>query len=387
MRIGILSKGPKLYSTRRLKEAAKKHGHTARVFNPLDFAIDVEQHRPALYYQSKELPKIDAIIPRVGSAESPFALAVLRQIEQIGIYTLNNSKAIAIARDKFRTLQILSRRDIGMPHSSIVHKQIDVMPAIQRLGGAPIIIKLLQGTQGVGVMLAETDQAAEAIVETLQVAQKEVLIQRFVAESRGTDIRAFVVGSRVVASMRRRAVGGEFRSNVHRGAFTEAVSLDDQTQNLAVRAAHVLGLEVAGVDILESKVGPMVMEVNASPGLEGIEEATRVDVASTIIQHLEQQIRFPEVDLRERLTLGTGFGVVELEVSKRSELANKTIQQAALTEKEIRVLLVTRQKQAMPNPLEDFKLLPGDSVVCFGKMVSLESLVPKEPARRTKKKG
>ena len=385
MKIGILSKGPRLYSTRRLKEVAKRRGHSCRVYNPLDFALHVAEHSPMLFFRGKQFRCPDAVIPRVGSAETPFALAVLRQLEQMGVFTHNDSKAVAIARDKFRTLQILSRRDIGIPPTSIVHRQIDVYPAIMRLGGAPIIIKLLQGTQGVGVMLAETDKSAEAIVETLQVAQKEVLIQRFVSESQGSDVRAFVVGNRVVASMRRSAEPGEFRSNVHRGAHTERITLDSQSQNIAVRAAHILGLRVAGVDILESNEGPKVMEVNASPGLEGIEEATGVDVASAIIEHLEEQVLVPEVDLREKLSLSTGYGVAEFHIAKRSDLAKRTVSEAQLTEKDVRVLMITRQGLTIPNPPDDFVLLSGDGLLCFGKLVSLKALLPSKPQRKRKR--
>lgn len=377
MRIGILSKGPRLYSTRRLKEAAIKCGHKCRVLSPNYFAIYVEEQSPKLIYKQKEVPKLNAIIPRIAASDTSFGLAVLRQFEQIGIYSLNHSNAISLSRDKLRTLQVLSRRSIGIPPSAFVHQKNDIMPAISHLGGAPIVIKLLQGSQGVGVMLAETEKSAEAILETLYLTQKEVLIQRFVSESKGCDIRAFVVGDRVVAAMRRKAQGNEFRSNVHRGGTTEKINLDPAVESVAVRAAHILGLRVAGVDILESNEGPKIMEVNSSPGLEGIEGATGVDVATEIIQFLGEQVEFPDLDLRERLSVSKGFKVVEITVSKNSELANQTIEQASLKEKGIQVLTILRNGLTIPNPGDMFDILPGDKLLCFGKILALKALMPK----------
>ncbi len=381
MKIGILSKNQKLYSTKRLKEAAIKAGHKCRILHQNYFAIYVEENNPRLTYKQKPLTKIDALIPRIAASDSPFGLAVLRQFEQIGIFSLNHSNAISLARDKLRTLQVLSRRNIGIPASAFLHKKEDIMPTINHLGGAPIIIKLLHGTQGVGVMLAETEKSAEAILETLSLAQKEVIIQKFVAEAKGCDIRAFVVGDRVVAAMRRKAQGNEFRSNVHRGGTTEKLSLPAEIESVAVRAAHILGLRVAGVDILESNDGPKVMEVNASPGLEGIETTTGVDIAGEIIQYLEEQCEFPDIDLRERLSVSKGFKVVEIPVSKNSELANQTIEQASLKEKGITVLTVVRNDITIPTPDDHFKLCVGDSILCFGKTLALKALMPKPRSR------
>jgi ribosomal protein S6--L-glutamate ligase len=384
MRIGILSKNQKLYSTQRLKEAILKAGHKCKILHQNYFAIYVEEDEPKLMFKQKNIPKLDAIIPRIAASESTFGLAVLRQFEQIGVFSLNHSNAISLARDKLRTLQVLSRRNIGIPASAFVHKKEDIMPAISHLGGAPIILKLLHGTQGMGVMLAETEKSAEAILETLYLAQKEVIIQKFVAEAKGCDIRAFVVGDRVVAAMRRKAQGNEFRSNVHRGGITEKVTLTPEVEAVALRAAHILGLRVAGVDILESNDGPKIMEVNASPGLEGIEAATGVNVAGEIVEYLEEQIEFPDVDLRERLSVSKGFKVVEIVVSKNSELASQTIEQASLKEKGIQVLTVVRNGLTIPNPGDTLELHVGDTMLCFGKILALKALMPR-PTKNSKK--
>ena len=230
------------------------------------------------------------------------------------VYTPNTSNGIASSRDKLRALQILSRHDVGIPHTTLVRDRKDVLPAIERIGGAPVIIKILEGTQGVGVILAETTKVAEAIIETLQSARQNVLVQQFIAESRGRDVRAFVVGDRVVAAIRRVAQGDEFRSNVHRGGRAEVVELSDAYRDTAVRVAQIMGLRVAGVDMLEGDDGPLVMEVNSSPGLEGIETATELDVAGAVIDYIEQQVAFPEIDLRQRLTVSRGYGVAEISI-------------------------------------------------------------------------
>lgn len=384
MHIGILSRGPKLYSTKRLKEAAVKRGHKCRVLNPLWFGIYVEEQHPGLSYKQESVPKINALIPRMVASDATFSLAVLRQFEQMGVFTINHSNAISLSRDKLRTLQVLSRRNIGIPPSAFVFQKSDILPAISKLGGVPIIIKLLHGTQGIGVMLVENEQSAEAILETLYVAQKEVLIQKFVSESRGTDIRAFVVGDRVVAAMRRKANGGEFRSNIHRGATSEAITLDPEYENIAVRAAHIIGLKVAGVDILESNDGPKVMEINSSPGLEGIETTTGVDIAGEIISYLEDQVEFPDVDLREKLSISKGFKVVEFTVTKNSELAGQTIETASLQEKGIQVLTVLRSGITIPNPADHFEILAGDQLLCFGKVLALKALMPQKKRSKSK---
>ncbi len=385
MKIAILSRGPRLYSTRRLREAARRRGHSVKVLNPLSFSMDVEQGRPSLYYRDKPLSSYDAVIPRIGASVTFYGNAVVRQFEQMGVYCVAASRAIAVSRDKLRAAQVLSRHRIGMPHTVFVRRTDDILPAIKRMGGPPIVIKLLEGTQGIGVILADSTKVAKAIVETLQgPAEKNVLLQQFVKESKGRDIRAFVVGDHVVAAMRRRATGDEFRSNVHRGGTTEKVELDSEYENTAVRAAQILGLRVAGVDMLETVQGPSVMEVNSSPGLEGIERATGVDVADSIIQLVENEVAFKEIDVLQRLTLKSGYGVMDIPVSAQSELAGKTLKDARLRDHDIVVLNITRGDITLPNPRSSTEILAGDILLCFGDATALKSLAP--PLRRKKKK-
>ncbi len=381
MRIGILSRAPRCYSTRRLREAAQERGHDVRVLDSLRAAMSVEQGRPGLLYKNRRLPPIDAVIPRIGASITFYGTAVVRQFEQMGVFTLNASHAISVARDKQRALQVLSRHHIGFPPTTFVRHRDDVLPAIDRLGGGPVVIKLLEGAQGVGVILADTRRVAQAIVETLQSARQNVLIQRFVTESRGRDIRALVIGGRVVAAMRRVAQGDEFRSNVHRGGRAEPVSLDADYERTAIHAAQIMGLRVAGVDILESAEGPLVMEVNSSPGLEGIERATGVDVARAVVEHIEEQVLFPEVDLKQRLTLDKGYGVAEFSITPGSALAGKTLAEAQLDELDVRILSIQRGSLVIPNPKGDAQILPGDVVLCFGKLIALRQLIPREGRR------
>ena len=384
MRIAILSRRPRSYSTRRLKEAAKLRGHKVRVMDTLRFAITVEQDAPDLFYRGKRVGSMDAVIPRIGASITFFGCAVVRQFEQMGVYTLNPSQGIGVSRDKLRAMQILSRHTIGIPHTAFVRKRSDVLPAIERVGGAPVIIKLLEGTQGIGVILAGSRKVAEAIIETLQSARQNVLIQKFVSESKGTDIRALVVGDRVVAAMRRRAQGDEFRSNVHRGGKAAPIELDEQYERVAIRAAHIMGLNVAGVDMLESSEGPQVLEVNSSPGLEGIERATGVDVAGTIIEHLETQLLFPELDYRQRLSLGKGYSIAEVPVTKDSILAKKSLAESRVKDMDVTVLSILRGEIVIPNPVGSRVVLPGDILICFGKQAGIKSLIPATRRRRAR---
>lgn len=382
MRIGILSRNPRGYSVRRLRDAARARGHSLKVLNTLQFAISLEQEEPELFYQGRHPADYDAIIPRVGASVTYFGTAVVRQFEQMGVFCANNAQGITNARDKLRSLQILSRHDIGIPATAFVRNRNDVLPAIERVGGAPVIIKLLEGTQGVGVILAETQKVAEAIVETLQSARQNVLIQKFVSESKGRDVRAIVVGERVVAAMRRVAQGQEFRSNVHRGGKAEPVELEPVYRRTAVRAAQIMGLRVAGVDMLEGKDGPQIMEVNSSPGLEGIEGATGIDIASVIIEFLEERIDFPELDLRQRLTMAEGYGVSEFVVGEESELAGHTIAESRIRERDILVLSIERDEERISNPKGSRLISPGDSLLVFGRWDEIRTLLPK---RRRKK--
>lgn len=386
MIIGILSREPRSYSTRRLREAARSHGHEVRVLDTLRFSIFLEHGEPDLYYCHRRLQPLDAVIPRIGASITFFGVAVVKQFEQMGVYVCNESLAIRNSRDKLRAMQILSRYDVGIPTTVFVRDPLEVMPAIQRIGGPPVIIKLLEGTQGVGVILAETGKVAEAIIQTLQSAKLNVLIQKFVKESGGADIRALVVGDRVVAAMRRRAAKGEFRSNIHRGGSAEAIKLDPEFERTALRAAQIMGLRVAGVDMLESESGPQVLEVNSSPGLQGIETATGVDVAGEIVRHVEQNISFPEVDIKQRLRLAGGYGVAEFHVHHLPELEGRNLREATLEERHIRVLSITRGNQVIPNPRADEIIRTGDLLLCYGELAALRSFVGKSQSQPEKKK-
>lgn len=381
MKLAILSRAPRAYSTRRLKEAALARGHKVKVLDTLQFSIEVERGKPELLFKSKYLSRYDAVIPRIGASITYFGTAVVRQFEQLDVYTPSSANGIANSRDKLRALQILSRHDIGLPHTAFVRRKQDVLPAIERVGGAPVIIKLLEGTQGVGVILADSVKVAEAIIETLQSTKHNVLIQKFVGESAGTDIRAFVVGDRVVAAMRRVAQGGDFRSNVHRGGLAQAVDLDPAYRETAIRSAQIMGLKVAGVDMLEGKDGPQVMEVNSSPGLEGIETSTKLDVAGAIMDFIEGQVSFPELDVRQRLTVSAGYGVTELQIGEGSELVGRTIDDSGLRAKDIVVLSLHRTGTVIPNPKSSRVIQVHDRLLCFGKLESMKDLVPARRAR------
>src|SRR5437764_4615413 len=279
MRIVILSRQESLYSTRALVQAAKKRGHEVRVLDTLLFDIRVSKQNPELFYQGEPVGPVDAVIPRIGASISYFGLAVVRQFEMLGVYCLNESQAIARSRDKLRALQLLSRHDIGLP-PTIYTRQAEHVPAcIEKVEGPPVVVKLLQGTQGIGVILAESTAAASSVIEAFHGLEQNILIQKYIREASGADIRALVVGRKVVAAMRRQAVAGEFRSNIHRGGTAKKVRLSAEYRRTALAAARVLGLTVAGVDLIESNEGPMVLEVNSSPGLEGVQKATGVDVA------------------------------------------------------------------------------------------------------------
>jgi len=376
MKLAILSTAPRCYSTRRLKQAAIERGHDVKVLNTLRFGIDLSHGNPSLHFRSKLLNRYDAVLPRIGASITYFGTAVVRQFEQMDVYTPNTSNGISNSRDKLRSLQILSRHDIGIPRTAFVRDRKDVLPAIERLGGAPVIIKILEGTQGVGVILADNTKVAEAIIETLQSTKQNVLIQAFVKESKGRDIRAFVVGGRVVAAMRRVAQGDEFRSNVHRGGKAEPVTLDSEFQETAIRAAQIMGLRVAGVDMLESATGPQIMEVNSSPGLEGIEGATGLDVAGAVIDHIGNQVAFPELDVRQRLSVSTGYGVADLLIPAGAELVGKTILESGLRDKDIVVLNLHRGTSVISNPKGTRILQAGDKLLCYGKLDSMRSMIP-----------
>ena len=376
MKLAVLSRSLHCYSTRRLREAAEQRGHKVKVLNTLKFAIDLREGAPDLFFRQKHLSHYDAVLPRIGASITYFGTGVVRQFEQMDVFCANSSAGIANSRDKLRSLQILSRHHIGIPETTFVRDKKDVLPAIERVGGAPIVIKLLEGTQGIGVLLAESVSSAEAIIELLHVQNQNVLIQKFVAESKGRDIRAFVVGDQVVAAMRRVAQGQEFRSNVHRGGRTEPMVLDATYADTAVRAAQIMGLRVAGVDMLEGKDGPQIMEVNSSPGLEGIEGATQLDVAGAIIDYIAAQVDFPEIDLRQRLTVSRGYGVTEIHVPEGSQYVGKAIRESGLRDRDINVLTLYRGTSVIPNPKSERLLEAGDRLLCFGKLELMRELIP-----------
>ena len=386
MKLGILSCSPKSYSTSRLRETAAERGHDVNVLNTLKFAITLQRAEPDLVYRQKLLSNYDAVLPRIGASITYFGTALVRQFEQMDVYCGNTSMGITNSRDKLRCLQILSRHQIGIPPTTFIRDKKDVLPAIERVGGAPVVIKLLEGTQGIGVLLAESIKSAEAIIELLQSQKQNVLVQKFIAESKGRDIRAFVVGDRVVAAMRRVAQGQEFRSNVHRGGVAEPVELDEKYRETAVRAAQITGLRIAGVDMLEGKNGPEIMEVNSSPGLEGIETCTRLDVAGAVIDYLAAQVDFPEIDLRQRLTVSRGYGVAEISVPEGSEYVGLEIGKSNLRDKDINVLTLYRGTTVIPNPRASRQLEPGDRLLCFGKLALMRDLVPVRERRRRRPK-
>jgi len=382
IKLAILSRGPKSYSTRRFKEAALQRGHQVDVLDTLKFAIDLQEGIPDLYFRQKVLSDYDAVLPRIGASISYYGTAVVRQFQEMDVFCANTAHGITNSRDKLRSLQILSRHHIGIPRTTFVRDRKDVLPAIERVGGAPVVIKLIEGTQGIGVLLAESINAAESIIELLQSQKQNVLVQKFVAESKGKDIRALVVGDRVVAAMRRVAQGQEFRSNVHRGGIAEAVELDDQYVETAVRAAQILGLQVAGVDMLEGKNGPQIMEVNSSPGLEGIESCTGLDVAGAIVDYISAQVDFPEIDIRQRLTVSKGYGVSEIYVPEGARFVGHTIKDVMLAEKDINVLTLYRGMKVIPNPRTDRIIEAEDKLLCFGKLESMRDMIPAKTRRR-----
>lgn len=388
MKIGILSRGNRLYSTQRLRKAALARGHQVRVFDTLKFGLYLRQGQPDVTYNGKPVSHYDAIIPRIGTSVTFYGTAVVRQFEQMGTFCLNTADSILNSRDKLSSMQALSRHDVGIAETAFVRNQKDILQAIHEMGGAPVIIKLLSGTQGVGVILAESNKVAEAIIETLSSVKQNVLVQKFVSESKGRDIRAFVVGDRVVAAMRRTAVGQEFRSNVHRGGSTEVVKLDEAYERTAVRAAHILNLKVAGVDMLEGKDGPVIMEVNSSPGLEGIEGATGLDIASEIIQFTEEQIKFGNFNVRERLTLTRGYTVTEFNVAPHAPIIGQTIESSGLRERDIVVLRLIRGGEHLANPHKDRVIMEGDSLLCYGSQIALSAFLPERmiPKKRRKLK-
>ena len=290
MNIVILSRNPRLYSTQRLVEAAVKRKHTVEVIDPLKCEIIIEKKNPAILYKGRVLNNVDAIIPRIGASVTFYGTAVVRQFEMMKVFSTVESQALVRSRDKLRSLQVLSRAGLGMPKTVFSNYTKDVAEVINYVGGAPLVIKLLEGTQGLGVVLAETNNAAESVLEAFNGLQARVIVQEFIKESKGADIRAFVVDGNVVGAMKRQGKEGEFRSNLHRGGSATIIQLTDEEENAALKSAKALGLGICGVDMLQSDRGPLILEVNSSPGLEGIEFATKKDIANIIIRYIERNV-------------------------------------------------------------------------------------------------
>ncbi|MFC2992925.1 MULTISPECIES: 30S ribosomal protein S6--L-glutamate ligase [Halomonas] len=288
MHIALLSRNRNLYSTRRLVEAAEQRGHSARVVDTLRCYMSIASHHPSIHLKGQELEPFDAVIPRIGASVTFYGCAVLRQFEMMGTYVINDNVSITRSRDKLRSLQLLSRKGLGLPITGFAHSPDDIPDLITMVKGAPLVIKLLEGTQGIGVVLAETNQAAESVIQAFMGMKANIMVQEYIKEAKGADIRCFVIGDKVVASMKRQAAEGEFRSNLHRGGTASVIRITPEERSTAIRAAKAMGLGVAGVDLLRSNHGPVIMEVNSSPGLQGIESATGKDIAGLIIEHIEK---------------------------------------------------------------------------------------------------
>lgn len=290
MKIAILSRNKSLYSTQRLVEACKQRGHEGIVYDTLKCYLDVNSLSPGIKYRGERIENVNAVIPRIGASITAYGMAVVRQFEMMGVIPMNESVAIGRSRDKLRSLQLLARKGVGLPVTAFAHDVSDTQDLINMVGGAPLVVKLLEGTQGKGVVLAETTKAAESVIDAFRALRANFLVQEFIREAGGSDIRCFVLGDKVVAAMKRTAKAGEFRSNLHRGGVAEVVRITPEERSTAVRAASIMGLNMAGVDILRSNHGPVIMEVNSSPGLEGIEKATGKDIAGMVVEFLEKNI-------------------------------------------------------------------------------------------------
>lgn len=291
MKIGILSRNENLYSTKRLVEASQSRGHQVQVIDYIRCYMNITAKQPSVHYQGNKLSDFDAIIPRISAKRTFYGTAIVRQFETLGTYSINSSLAINRSRDKLRSHQLLAMKGIDMPITGIAHAPGDVDDLIHTVGGTPLIIKLIEGTQGVGVVLAETKKAAESVIQTLMGLNANIIVQEFIKEAGGSDIRCFVVGDKVIAAMERKAAPGEFRANIHRGGKAQPIKISKMEREVAVKAAKVMGLKMAGVDILRSERGPLVLEINSTPGLEGIEGSTEKDVAGMIIEHIEKNAK------------------------------------------------------------------------------------------------
>ena len=372
LRIAILSRGPRLYSTRRLVEEAKKRGLNPYVADPMKFSLFVADGRIDILHNGEPF-NYDAVIPRIGHSITKHGVAVLRHMEQLGIWTANTGSGILKSRDKLHASQILARNRIPVPRTTYVRDIIDVETAVDFVGGLPVVIKVTQGTQGQGVFLRHTIREARNLVQGLLLTGRSILIQEYIAESHGKDIRALVVGDKVVASMRRRARGREFRSNYHLNGTVENVDLPKEFEEAACRAARVLGLHIAGVDLLESTNGPLVLEVNSSPGLEGIEKASGVNVAGEIIEYVTSETAFSEVDLDQLLRTVPGAGVLSLQIRNNPVLVGQPLASLFNSNVDIPVFALSRDNSLLWNPSDELQLRYEDVLICYGELTELRS--------------
>ncbi|WP_338173424.1 RimK family alpha-L-glutamate ligase [Candidatus Poseidonia alphae] len=369
LRLAVLSRGPRLYSTRRIVEEARKRNLRVDVCDPMKFSLMVMDGSVDVLHKGKPF-SYDAIIPRIGHSITQHGVAVLRHIEQLGMWTANTSQGILQSRDKLHASQILARNRIPIPRTVYVRDILDVEQAIDAVGGLPVVVKVTQGTQGEGVFLRHTAFEVRNLVQGLLLTGKSVLVQEYIAESHGKDIRALVVGDRVVACMRRRARGREFRSNFHLNGTVENVQLPEDYAEAACRAARVLGLNIAGVDLLEGNDGPLVLEVNSSPGLEGIEKASGVNVAGAIVEYIMEDTAFREVDLDQLLRTVPGSGVLSLQLMNHPKMVGKRLHEVFAS---IPVFALSRGDRLVWNPDSDLQLRYDDVLVCYGELTELRS--------------
>ena len=370
LKLAVLSRGPRLYSTRRLVQEAKLRGIEVEVTDPMKFSLFVDDGAIDIHYAGEPFTH-DAVVPRIGHSITKHGVAVLRHMEQLGIWTANTGQGILQSRDKLHASQILARNKIPVPKTTYVRDSIDVEPAIDFVGGLPVVIKVTQGTQGQGVFLRHTVHESRSLIQGLLLTGKSVLVQEYIAESHGKDIRALVVGDRVVAAMRRKARGREFRSNYHLNGTVEKVEISSEFEQQAVRAARVLGLNIAGVDLLEGNNGPLVLEVNSSPGLEGIEKASGINVAGEIIDYVMSEAAFSEVDLDQLLRTVPGSGVISLQLRNHPSMVGKKISDLFIYDNDVPLIALSRDSNLMWNPRLETQLRYDDVVICYGELNQL----------------
>ncbi len=388
-RLAVLSRGPRLYSTRRLVEEARLREMDVAVINPMQFSLFVAEQDIGILHQGQKFD-YDAVIPRIGHSITKHGVAVLRHLEQLDVWTANTSQGILQSRDKLHSSQILARNRIPTPRTAYVRDMKDIERAIDAVGGLPVVVKVTQGTQGQGVFLRHTLRETGNLVQGLLVTGKAVLIQEYIAESHGKDIRALVVGGKVVASMRRKARGREFRSNYHLNGTVEKVEISEEYAEVACRAARVLGLNVAGVDLLEGNDGPLVLEVNSSPGLEGIEKASGVNVAGAIIDYVISESDFSEVNVDQLLKTIPGQGVLSVHLRNHPHLIGSPI--GEIFKVEIPVFALSRAGDLIWNPDPEVQLRFGDSLICYGDLEQLRANIKRKildlpPVSNTEKDG